>query len=116
VRPVLAILTVLLAAVAFGGSAQGEERVDVCAVYSDTGRTYHVNAIFATGSDLNQTTHTFNYNVLGRYIVIFWAQNQASVIQMNALFGGPSYISSIGFDQEGRSWQISAYSPLVCPL
>lgn len=94
--------------------AVATERVDICAQYSGTGRSYHVNAISETGSELNQATHTFNYDVLSRYIVIFWAQNQASVIEMSGIFGGPTYIPSTGTDQEGRSWEISAYSPVMC--
>jgi YD repeat-containing protein len=91
-----------------------EERVDICAQYSATGASYHVNAVSTTGSELNQATHTFNYNGLSRYIVIFWAQNQATVIEMSTPFFGPSYIQSIGTDQEGRSWGITAFSPIWC--
>lgn len=94
--------------------AIAEERVDICAQYSATGASYHVNAILTTGFELNQATHAFNYNGLSHYIVIFWAQNQATVIEMGGIFSGPTYLQSSGTDQEGRSWGITAYSPLWC--
>ena len=48
--------------------------------YVDTGKTYHVTAITTTGSKLNRATHSLNYNSLSSYVVIFWAQDKASVI------------------------------------
>jgi hypothetical protein len=54
--------------------------VAAIAKYVDTGKTYHVTAITTTGSELNRATHSLNYNSLGRYVVIFWAQDKASVI------------------------------------
>jgi hypothetical protein len=95
-------------------AALASERVDICAEYTDTGQSYHVMAISTTGSELNQATRSFNYNSLGRYIVIFWAPNQASVIEMGGVFVGPTHFQSYGTDQEGRSWAISVYSPVSC--
>lgn len=90
------------------------ERVDICARYSATAKSYHVSAISETGSELNQATNSFNYNSLGHYIIIFWGQNQASIIEMSSIFFGLTYIPSNGTDQEGRSWEISAYTPVAC--
>jgi hypothetical protein len=61
----------------------------------------------------SNATNSFNYNSLSRYIVIFWAQNQASVTDMGPIFS-LTYIGGDGTDQEGRSWEISAYSPVIC--
>jgi YD repeat-containing protein len=94
------------------GTVSASERVDICAVYSNTGSTYHVTAIAIAGSELNQATHSFNYNSLGHYIVIFWAQDQATVIEMSGFPGRPSFFQQSG--TEGRSWEISAYSPMNC--
>jgi hypothetical protein len=55
------------------------EQAEICAEYTDTGRSYHVTAISTTGLELNQATHSRNYSSIGRYIVIFWPQDQASV-------------------------------------
>lgn len=94
--------------------AVAAEQVDICAQYTSTGKSYHVTATSETGAELNQATQTFNYNSFGQYIVIFWTQNQASVIEMLGVFGGPTYIPNSGTDQEGRTWQISAYTPVIC--
>jgi hypothetical protein len=93
--------------------AIASEQIDVWAQYIDTGQTYHVTATSTYGTELNQAKHSFVYNALSRYVVIFWAQNQASVIDMGAIFN-PSYIGSTGTDQEGRFWTITAYSPALC--
>jgi hypothetical protein len=93
--------------------AIASEQVDVCAQYVDTGQTYHVTATSTYGTELNQATHSFNYIASSRYVVIFWAQNQASIIDVGAIFN-PSSIGSIGTDQEGRFWTITAYSPALC--
>jgi hypothetical protein len=90
------------------------EQVEICAEYTDTGRLYHVTAISTTGLELNQATHSRNYNSIGRYIVIFWAPDQASVIEMGGVFVAPLHFASSGTDQEGRSWEISIYSPAKC--
>ena len=95
-------------------AATASEPVDICAEYSATGKSYHVQATSASGADLNQATHTFNYNALGHYIVIFWDQNQATVIEMQGIFVGPTPFASSGIDQEGRAWEISSYSPMTC--
>lgn len=74
------------------------------------GRSAH-----STGSELNQATHSFNYNSLGHYVVIFWAQNQASVIEMNSITGRPGPIQQSGRDQEGRPWEILLF-PDILPV
>jgi hypothetical protein len=89
------------------------ERVDICAQYTATGKSYHVFGISMTGSELNQATRSLDYNALAHFIVIFWAPDQASVIEIDGIFSGPSPFGSAGIDQEGRSWKISSYSPLV---
>jgi hypothetical protein len=95
--------------------AVASERVEICAQYTATQHSYHVNAISVRGSELNSETHSFNYNSLSYYIVIFWAQDQASVIEMNSpFFGQPTPFGADGSDQQGRAWQISSYAPYVC--
>ena len=90
------------------------EQVEICAQYTNTGSSYHVTAISTTGSKLNLATRSFNYNSLSSYIVIFWAPGQATVIEMTPPFFGPTFVSSFGIDQEGRSWTVSSYSPMSC--
>jgi hypothetical protein len=94
--------------------ARANERVEICAEYTDTGRRYHVTAIATSGIELDLATQSHDYNVRARYIVIFWAQDQASVIEMGTGFIAPSHFAHSGTDQEGRSWEISWYSPAKC--
>jgi YD repeat-containing protein len=95
-------------------AARASEQVDICAIYSNSGSSYHVTATAISGSELNAATHSFDYNSFGHYIVIFWAQGQATVIEMNSITGMPGPIQESSTDQEGRSWEISRYSPIFC--
>jgi hypothetical protein len=105
---------VCLLAQATPNASWANEEVEICAEYSSTGNSYHVSATLMTGSELNSATHRMDYESLGRYVVIFWAQNEASVIEMDSPFIGLSSYGSTGRDQQGRSWEISAYSSLRC--
>jgi len=110
-RTVIAVGAVALFLIGISGlvtQTVAGERVDICAQYTATGKSYHVSAISTTGSELNQATRSFDYNSLARFIVIFWAPDQATVIEMQGIFLGPSFFASAGIDQEGRSWQISS--------
>jgi hypothetical protein len=102
----------LFALFIFVRPAAATEQMDICAVYTDTGRSYHVTANVMYGSELNGATNSLNYNMASRYVVIFWAQGQASVIDMGSIF--MPGISNPGWDQEGRAWSISMYSPASC--
>jgi hypothetical protein len=67
----------------------------VAAIASDTRKTHHVTAITTTGSELNQATHSHNYNSLSRYVVIFWAQDKASVIDCREINAKQNLIRSL---------------------
>src|SRR5262249_40762359 len=90
----LVVAAASFAFVTFIASAavKASEQVDICALYVDTGRSYHVTATAMYGSELNGATHSLNYNMPSRYVVIFWAQNQASIIDMGPF--SPSYIGA----------------------
>jgi hypothetical protein len=117
VRNQRAFTAALCAALVAPAVAIGKEQVDVCAEYTATGKIYHVTVISTNGSELNEETNTLNYNSLSQYILIFWTQDRASVIEMNGPYFGPAaYAPSDGTDQEGRSWRIWTYSPVACGL
>ena len=109
-----AFVATLSAALVAPAMAVAGERVEICAQDSATGQTYHVTAISTNGSELNEATDTLNYNFLNHYIVILWAHDRTSIIEMDGAFVGPTYIQRGGTDQKGRSWEISAYSPVAC--
>jgi hypothetical protein len=90
------------------------DRINICAQFSATGQTYHVIAVSTNGSELNETTDSLKYNLLSSYIVISWAEDHTTVIEMDGPFSGPTYVQSHGTDQEGHLWEISAYSPVAC--
>jgi len=85
-------------------AACAAERVDVCARESG-GRPYKVSASKVTGSELNTATKTYDYDALSTYVVIFWQQNQASVIKLDFPMLNP--IGVEGVDQQGRHWNVS---------
>ncbi|MFK2905673.1 hypothetical protein ISP17_17070 [Dyella ginsengisoli] len=90
------------------GSAGASERATVCAKYAVNygwSSGYKVEATIVNGSELNQSTHTLNYNGLATYVVIFWSQGQASLIEMSFPYLGP--VAEDGTDQEGRKWQVA---------
>ncbi|MCL5776450.1 hypothetical protein M1105_05545 [Limibaculum sp. FT325] len=85
--------------------AVAAERVEVCAEYESTGKKYRVMATIAKGSELNRATKSYSYTGFSTYVVIFWSQENASIIKMP--FGPPSAFGSAGEDQEGRKWRVS---------
>jgi hypothetical protein len=74
------------------------------------GQAYKVEATFTTGADLNEATNSLKYLGFRKYIVIFWKQNQASVIELS--FPYVSILGTSGTDQQGRPWEVSTSS--VC--
>lgn len=85
----------------------GNERAEVCAKYRASNgwsQAYKVDATIIKGYELNQATSTFNYQGFDTYVVIFWGQGEASVIQMELPF--VTYVDGTGYDQQGRAWQI----------
>lgn len=85
--------------------ARGAERVQVCATEGQ-GKSYKVQATLTTGQELNSATHSFDYNGFSKYVVIFWQDNQASVIEMD--YPGLSSYGVDGKDQQGRHWSVSS--------
>ena len=79
-------------------------------------KTYTVDVTFLTGSELNSATGTYNYSSYSVYAVIFWAQNEATVIKIrNILLCGMKVTQSCidgiigdlqGYDQDDDYWNI----------
>jgi len=93
------------------GNALAAEEIKVCARYETSNgwsKGYSVQARKLTGSEMNRATSSFNYESWSTYVVIFWDNDQASVIKMDM-----PYLSAIGLqgiDQEGRKWEIAKTS------
>ncbi len=104
VRRLLGLLTLCL----FLGIAHASDRIAVCAKYeTETGwsKGYQVQATVTTGSELNQATSSFDYAPFSKYVVIFWEQHEASVIELDLPY--LSAIGQSGKDQRGRRWEVS---------
>lgn len=78
-------------------------------------KKYSVEVTFMTGSELNSATNTYNYSSYSVYGIIFWGNNEASVIKISSftLCGFEvtcDCISSMydlkGVDQDGDEWNI----------
>jgi len=83
------------------------EVVQVCARYLNSNKAYTVEAQVYDGGDLNRRTNSFNYDYFSTYVVIFWAQGQATVIDMGSLIGGTiGPFGARGTDQQGRPWEV----------
>lgn len=86
------------------GPTWATEQMEVCAK-EGAGKSYKVQATLATGQELNTATRTLNYTAWSKYVVIFWQQNQASVIELDFPF--LNALGTDGHDQQGRRWTVS---------
>ena len=87
--------------------AFSSDEMVVCAKQGN-GQAYKVEATLTTGAELNAATHSVNYLGFRTYIVIFWKQNQASIIELD--FPHVSVLGTSGTDQQGRPWEVSTSS------
>ena len=71
---------------------------------------YQINATVIKGSERNKATHTFNYNTYSTYVVIFWDQGEASILELDYYYGSISVYGHAATDQQGRQWQVSKTS------
>jgi hypothetical protein len=89
------------------------ETVDACATYQSTNKHYKVNITIYSGDELNKATHSLNYLSFRKYAVIFWQQNQASVIALSLPDIIGSVVGTSGTDQYGREWNITTYPDAI---
>ena len=93
-------------------AVNASERLKVCAEYKNSGKKYFVDATYLTGKELNQATKSRKYTYYSNYVVIFWDQGQASIIELDSLssLAGISYFGSDGHDQQGYPWEVTKVS------
>ncbi len=108
----ITILLLLVFSVTVYCPAHSYEAQEVCATYLNSGKKYKVEGKIMMGSELNSRTHSFGYSSFSKYVAIFWAQNQVTLIELDSSFG-PSAFGTKGKDQEGREWEIST-STMLC--
>jgi hypothetical protein len=105
----------LLAMIVLGLSsfASALEEQDVCVKYqtqSGWSKGYKVEGKVMRGSELNSATRSLDYNVLSTYVVIFWNQDEVSILELNSYFGSISILGQDATDQSGKAWQVSSSS------
>lgn len=100
------ILFVLLGFIS--GAATAGEKAVVCAKYQANygwSKGYQVEATILSGYELNSATQSLDYNSISTYVVIFWSQEQVTIIEMS--FPYLSVVGTTGEDQRGIEWEIS---------
>lgn len=109
---VLAIITGLSTAAEARYRVRANVRYDT---NSGLSKWYTVEVTMLTGTELNTATKSFLYSSLSNYAVIFWDQDQASIIKLRTLlFCGMEFEESCmpllgrmkGEDQQDREWEI----------
>ena len=88
--------------------SEASEKATVCARYEAQygwSKGYKVEATITSGTELNRATRTFDYDSLSKYVVIFWDQDEVTVIKMSWPYLGP--IAQQGEDQRGVKWEVS---------
>lgn len=100
------ILFVLLGFIS--GIVTAGEKAVVCAKYRANygwSKGYQVEATILSGSELNSATQSFDYNSISTYVVIFWDQDQVTIIEMS--FPYLSVVGTSGEDRQGKEWEVS---------
>ena len=103
----LAFLTFALLLLPAQSFADNYQVLTVCAKYKNTGKEYKVNAQIMSGTELNRRTRSYDYNSFSKYAVIFWAQDQVSIIELDYP-GTVSTWGTDGTDQRGYKWELSS--------
>lgn len=96
-----------------GSNSNNSSRQTLCVKYqtqSGWSKGYSVEVNVMKGSTLNQKTGTFNYNSYSTYGIIFWSDDQASIIELSYFTGSFTAYGTNGTDQRGRKWQLSKTS------
>ena len=89
------------------------QRREVCARYetrSGWSDGYSVEAVMTDGGTLNEKTGSYSYEPYAEYAVIFWGEDQASVLKLQSVTGEISSTGTRAVDQDGGAWRLSTSS------
>lgn len=67
-------------------------------------QAYEVEGTILKGFDLNRLTMSNSYTPLSTYVVVFWDNNQATIIESDASM--ITLLESSGKDQKGVMWKV----------
>ena len=81
---------------------------------------YTVDVTFLSGHELNKATKSFDYDTYNTYAVIFWDDDEASVIKVDSYTGCGTEVKQScitnkvmnleGEDQQGVKWELCTKS------
>ena len=120
------ILYTIILSFLFSSGVFAYEVLDVCATYSNTNKSYTVEAKIYSGRELNRRTETYNYNNSSYYASIFWSNTQVTIIALGyhgykileegviSIIAGTNNYR--GVDQQGRPWSIRKGHDVFCHL
>lgn len=98
---------------AYSGSQSSTSSETVCVKYrteSGWSKAYQVTGTVIKGTELNSRTGTYNYSPYSTYVVVFWDEDQDSVLELDFYSGSISAYGQSATDQQGRTWQVSQTS------
>lgn len=102
-------LTIISLFFVFASSASRADTTiisDGCVKYLATGKVYNVKVRIIDGEDL--WPKYIWANVLDKYAIVFWSQDEATIINLG-VFGLLSDTGSNGKDLQGREWKVAKY-------
>lgn len=100
------IVIILSFFISFNVSADTRIVKDGCVKYLATGKIYNVEVQIVDGGDL-WPEYTWA-NVLTKYAIVFWSQDEATVIDIG-VFGMSMDTGVTGKDLQGREWKVAKY-------
>lgn len=98
------LLAALLALACRSACADTTIIEDGCVKYLETGKVYNVTVSIVDGEDLWPKYPWAN--VLTKYAIVFWNQNEATVIDIS-IFGLMMDTGVTGKDLQGRQWKVA---------
>ena len=121
------LLFLFFMAVAFINQVEASSRARVCVRYEQhifqgegfppikrMSQPYNVIGILTDGHELNSATNTHDYSTTDTYLVIFWDNDQVSIIKSKFgpdIMPDSNLVSGIwkeGIDQRGVKWEFKA--------
>lgn len=88
-----------------------EPTPDICLKYVSTNKIYKVQATLLTGSELNQSSNSFDYDAFKKYVAVFWSQDEVTLIKLEGLIMDDfPMFETLGTDQSGRAWKVKKYN------
>ena len=94
-------------------SNNNAHRQNVCVKYKKRhgwSKGYKVQGTIIKGSELNRKTGSYKYNSYSTYVVVFWDNDEASVLELDYYYGSISGVGVSAKDQRKRPWEVSSSS------